>query len=94
MAGALAIGREVAESVGRPKAAEREEPARREGWGGKLLVCLSSNPPHGRTLLRRGSRLAGRLNTSWYVAHVETSAEAPLRIDAESQRRLLANIVP
>jgi two-component system sensor histidine kinase KdpD len=43
-------------------------------------------------LLRRGSRLAGRLNTDWYVVYVETPAEAPLRIDAEAQRNLLRNI--
>jgi two-component system sensor histidine kinase KdpD len=44
------------------------------------------------TLLRRGSRIAGRLNTDWYVVTVETPKEAPHRIDAESQRHLLATI--
>ena len=56
------------------------------------MVCLSSNPPHARTLLRRGSRLAGRLNTAWYVVYVETPKEAPDVIDATAQRYLLANI--
>ena len=59
---------------------------------GRVMVCLSSNPPHGATLLRRGSRVAGRLNTDWYVVYVETSKEDPARIDAEAQRRLHANI--
>ena len=32
------------------------------------------------------------MNTSWFVAYVETPGEAPHQIDAEAQRRLLANI--
>src|SRR5262249_58167195 len=58
----------------------------------RVMVCLSSYPPHGATLLRRGSRLAGRLNTDWYAVYVETPNEAPTRIDAEAQRHLLDNI--
>jgi two-component system sensor histidine kinase KdpD len=56
------------------------------------MVCLSSNPPHALTLLRRGSRMAGRLNTDWYVVYVETPREAPDRIDSGAQRQLLGNI--
>jgi two-component system sensor histidine kinase KdpD len=55
------------------------------------MVALSSNPPRAATLLRRGSRLAGRLNTDWFVVYVETPGESPARIDAETQRKLLAN---
>lgn len=83
--------REVAESLDRSGAAASSSSPKRS-WGGKLMVCLSSNPPHARTLLRRGSRLAGRLNTDWYVVHVETPNEAPDLIDAEAQRHLLLNI--
>jgi two-component system sensor histidine kinase KdpD len=56
------------------------------------MVALSSNPPHALALLRRGSRMAGRLNTDWYVVYVETPREKPDRIDSEAQRHLLANI--
>jgi two-component system, OmpR family, sensor histidine kinase KdpD len=56
-----------------------------------VLVALSSNPPHALALLRRGSRMAGRLNTDWFVVYVETPGEAPDRIDSEVQRRLLDN---
>ena len=87
--------REVAESLERAVTAQRAaEPALdpNRGWGGKLMVCLSSNPPHARTLLRRGSRLAGRLNTDWFVVYVETPSEAPERIDSTAQRHLLQNI--
>ena len=59
---------------------------------GRLMVCISSFSPHATTLLRRGSRMAGRLNTDWYVVYVETPDEAPHRISAEAQRHLLANI--
>ena len=84
--------REVAESLGRSANAPNAAQAPTDGWGGKLMVCLSSNPPHGRALLRRGSRLAGRLATDWYVVYVETPKEAPLYIDATAQRKLLSNI--
>lgn len=84
--------REVAESLGRTAVSADASRATPKGWSGKLMVCLSSNPPHGRTLLRRGSRLAGRLSTDWYVVYVETPREAPLLIDASAQRNLLRNI--
>ena len=82
----------MAESLDRTaeQAARRGEtsaPAR-----GRVMVALSSNPPRALTLLRRGSRMAGRLNTDWYVAYVETPEEAPDRIDSEAQRHLLGNI--
>ena len=56
------------------------------------MVCLASNPPRAKTLLSRGSRLAGRLNTDWFVVYVETPGEAPNLIDSEAQRHLLANV--
>jgi two-component system sensor histidine kinase KdpD len=84
--------REVAENLGRAAVVPSAAQPAAGRWGGKLMVCLSSNPPHGRTLLRRGSRLAGRLNTDWYVVYVETPNEAPLLIDATAQRNLLSNI--
>jgi two-component system, OmpR family, sensor histidine kinase KdpD len=55
---------------------------------GKVMVCLASFSPRAQALLRRGSRMAGRLNTDWYVVYVETPAEAPDRIDATAQRHL------
>jgi len=83
--------REVAESLDRSaaQAARLGEPP--GATRGRVMVCLSSNPPHALALLRRGSRLAGRLNTNWYVVYVETPEEAPQRIDSEAQRKLLDN---
>jgi two-component system sensor histidine kinase KdpD len=81
--------REVAESVDRnasPRPGATPPPS-----PGRVMVCLSSNPPHAAALLRRGSRMAGRLNTDWYVVYVRTPSEAPERIDSEAQRRLIEN---
>jgi two-component system, OmpR family, sensor histidine kinase KdpD len=86
--------REVAESLERTEEAKRwskEERAVATGFG-RVMVCISSYPPHATTLLRKGSRMAGRLNTDWFVVYVETPGESPDRIDAEAQRHLLANI--
>jgi two-component system sensor histidine kinase KdpD len=83
--------REVAESLDRAGSA-RAPLERTLRASGRVLVCLASNPPRAKTLLSRGSRMAGRLNTDWCVVYVETPGEAPQRIDAEAQRHLLANI--
>jgi len=84
--------REVAESLDR-SAAQAARIGQTPGTTrGRVMVALSSNPPHALALLRRGSRMAGRLNTNWYVVYVETPAEAPDRIDSEAQRKLLDNV--
>jgi two-component system, OmpR family, sensor histidine kinase KdpD len=85
--------REVAESLDRqPVPHLAGNGARTNTGSGRLMVCISSFSPRAATLLRRGSRMAGRLNTDWYVAYVETPNEAPHLIDAEAQRHLLRNI--
>ena len=88
--------REVAESVERASAVRPvvSHPATaREGLGPRtrVMVCLSSASPRAATLVRKGSRLAGRLSTDWFVVFVETPKEAPNQIDAEAQRHLIAN---
>jgi two-component system, OmpR family, sensor histidine kinase KdpD len=84
--------REVADSLDRasPVAPGGSE-ARRSASVGKVLVCIASSSPRAATLLRRGSRMAGRLNSDWYVAYVETPQEAPHLIDSAAQRILIAN---
>jgi two-component system sensor histidine kinase KdpD len=88
--------REVAESVERSSA--RRPPSAAAGEadpsavaGSRVMVCLSSASPRGAILVRKGSRLAGRLNTDWFVVFVETPSEAPDRIDAEAQRHLMTH---
>jgi two-component system sensor histidine kinase KdpD len=84
--------REVAESLDRSASQRTPTGAPVQRASGRVMVALSSHPPHAQALLRRGSRMAGRLNTDWYVVHVETPREAPERIDSEAQRHLLGNI--
>jgi two-component system sensor histidine kinase KdpD len=85
--------REVAESVERSSVARpRTDQAPRLSTRRRVMVCLSSHPPRAAMLLRRGSRLAGRFNTDWFVVFVEGPRDAPELIDAEVQRHLLANI--
>jgi len=92
--------REVAESLDRGERRNGDggdttrgagEAARGGDVTGRVMVCMSSFPTRASALLRRGSRLAGRLNTDWFVVYVETPREAPNLIDAEAQRHLLAN---
>lgn len=96
--------REVAEAIGRSSANDRDaSPGQRKGQrdgrrdgqrngprpaAGRLMLCLSSRSPHGGSLLRRASRMAGRLNAHWYAVYVETPHEAPVRLDAATQRHL------
>jgi two-component system sensor histidine kinase KdpD len=87
--------REVAESLDRAagkSAAGGSGAAPKVGTRQRVMVCMSSFTPRAEQLLRRGSRLAGRLNTDWFVVYVETPGESPTRIDSEAQRHLLQNI--
>jgi two-component system sensor histidine kinase KdpD len=84
---------EVAESLGRRQPSGPEDLALLGKTSrrtlGRVMVCMASASPRARTLLRKGSRMAGRLNTHWFVVYVETPGEGPTRIDAETQRHLL-----
>jgi two-component system sensor histidine kinase KdpD len=54
----------------------------------QVMVCLASKGPNSARLLRFASRLAGRLNRTWYAVYVQTPKEAPTIIDATTQRLL------
>src|SRR6516162_1139221 len=85
--------REVAETLDRASGMRRSGEQSAAGPAlGRVMVCLSSFPPRAAVLLRRGSRMAGRLNTDWFVVYVETPKEAPHLIDATAQRHLHSNI--
>ena len=43
---------------------------------------MSSHPELTTVLLRKASRIAGRLNRDWYCVYVQTPAESAARIDA------------
>jgi two-component system sensor histidine kinase KdpD len=89
--------REVANSVDR----SREEIVRRSENGGaaaapktvdRVMACLSSDPLLSRVLLRKASRIAGRLNSDWFCVYVQTPGERADKIDSTVQRHLVDNI--
>ena len=86
--------REVAESLERtaPPAEALGPQGSADSRAAKVMVCIASASPRAKIILRRGSRMAGRLNTNWYVVYVETPNEAPHLIDATAQRQLHKNI--
>lgn len=89
--------REVASSVDRTREAiVRREPGTMTRAPmqtvDRVLVAMSSNPPYTAALLRKASRIAGRLNSDWYCVYVQTADEAADRIESTVQRTLVANI--
>ncbi|MCE9636006.1 MAG: universal stress protein [Planctomycetes bacterium] len=87
--------REVADTLGRAApqhSGEAAAAAAARNVSARVLVCLSSASPRAGPMLRRAARIAGRLNTSWFAIHVETPSEAPDRIDAEAQRKLIRSV--
>ena len=58
----------------------------------RVLVAMSSHPEYTAVLLRKASRIAGRLNSDWYGVYVQTPEESASRIDATVQRKLVENI--
>lgn len=89
--------REVASSVDRTREAivQRDvgaRPARIAKTVDRVMVAMSSNPPYTAALLRKASRIAGRLNTDWFCVYVQTANERADRIDSTIQRTLVANI--
>jgi two-component system sensor histidine kinase KdpD len=89
--------REVATSVDRAREelAGRGEAPQRAGdrrTVDRILVAMSSHPDYTTTLLRKASRIVGRLNRDWYCVYVQTPEESAARIDAAVQRKLVENI--
>ena len=58
------------------------------GGSERVMVCLSSRSPNAERLLRRGARLADRLNAPWYAVYVKTPTEETHLIDAATQRQI------
>lgn len=66
--------REVAESIDRRQAGQ---------GAGKVMAAIASRGPNALRIVERASRIAGRLNTHWYVVTV-----ADPKLDSEAQRKL------
>jgi two-component system sensor histidine kinase KdpD len=86
--------REVASTVDRMRAGivRRDEGKAPAKSVDRILVAMSSDPWYTATLLRRASRIAGRLNSDWYCVYVQTPEEQADRIDSAVQRKLVDNI--
>src|SRR5262249_1731015 len=54
----------------------------------RVMVCLSSRSPYSEQMLRKASRLAGRLGGPWYAVYIQTPAEEMHRVEAAAQRRV------
>ena len=98
--GNLASLRELAlREVARDQSRQREqldqikrEGGRRPAVAERLMVCVSSNPDGTEEILRRATRIAGRLNADLYAVHVETPGESVRKISTANFRALLDNI--
>ncbi len=58
------------------------------GTAERVMVCLSSRSPSSEQLLRKASRLAGRLGAPWYAVYVQTPAEEMHRVGAAVELRV------
>jgi two-component system sensor histidine kinase KdpD len=56
------------------------------------MVCLGSKSPNPAALLRKGARLAARLNAPWYAVYIQTPGEEPERVEASVQRQVANNL--
>lgn len=78
------------EAIVRRETGETPEVAARSAQ--RMLVAMSSSPPYTASLLRKASRIAGRLNSDWFCVYVQTPDERADRIDSTIQRMLVDNI--
>ena len=70
----------------------KREGGRRSAVAERLMVCVSSNPDGTEEILRRATRIAGRLNADLYAVHVETPSESISKVSTSDFRALLDNI--
>jgi two-component system sensor histidine kinase KdpD len=82
----MALG-EIAHLLDRRRREQREGQDNR-GTTERVMVCLSSRSPSSEQLLRKASRLAGRLGAPWYAVYIQTPAEEMHRVEAAVQRRV------
>jgi len=58
----------------------------------RVAVALPLDPLAARALIRRGSRMAGRMNTRWYALYVRRKRDRPENLSAMEHRELTENI--
>lgn len=57
----------------------------------RIMVCMSSNVEAPR-VIRKGARMAERLNARWYAVYVEIPNEQPRRLSPKARDALAKNI--
>jgi two-component system sensor histidine kinase KdpD len=87
----LALRQLASDQAGKAQAYRDREGLDRPVIPEKVMVAMASRGS-ARTLLRVGSRIAGRLATDWYAVYVETPREEPGRIKPEDHVALADNI--
>ena len=74
------------------QALDRRRRKRGEGVPGtsseRVMICLASRGPNVYRLLRKGARLANRLNAPWYAVYIQTPGEKMEKVDAATQRQV------
>ncbi|MBL8799173.1 MAG: histidine kinase [Planctomycetia bacterium] len=78
---------EIAHRLDRRRSAATEG-GQHNNTSARVMVCLSSRGPNVEQLLRKGARLADRLNAPWYAVYIQTPREDISRIDAATQRQI------
>src|SRR6202171_972363 len=87
----LALRQLATDQAGKADAYRHREGLERPVIPDKVMVAMASRGS-AKTLLRVGSRIAGRLATDWFAVYVETPKEEPGRIKPEDHVALGANI--
>jgi two-component system sensor histidine kinase KdpD len=87
----LALRQLASDQAGKAQAYRDREGLEQPVIPEKVMVAMASRGS-ARTLLRVGSRIAGRLATDWYAVYVETPQEEPGRIKPEDHVALQDNI--
>jgi two-component system sensor histidine kinase KdpD len=87
----LALRQLASDQAGKADAYRQRQGLERPVIPDKVMVAMASRGS-AKTLLRVGSRIAGRLATDWYAVYVETPKEEPGRIRPEDHVALEDNI--
>jgi two-component system, OmpR family, sensor histidine kinase KdpD len=86
----LALRQLASDQAGKANAYRTREGLDRPVIPEKVMVAMASRGS-AKTILRVGSRIAGRLATDWYAVYVETPREGPGRITPQEHVALTEN---
>ncbi len=84
--------REVAERIDISKGIDTADKEATSKSNDRLMVCFQPENISQKFLIRKASRMAGKLNTDWFVVYVETPDDSSSSIDSQKQRFLYKDI--